>query len=149
ETLEEIIGVEGPMLASRAYALYNRAAGGKKLTSVARAPLSNAAYHLAREGRIELIRSDDAPWQGDDVLRAVDSPPVVVRELGPGELIEVPLVEIAELRRRLRAAGHTGDLKRAVLDAYGLVRMAARAQQYLTAAEELLGEPVGDGIGGR
>jgi hypothetical protein len=149
EALEEIVGVEGPMLASRAYTLYNRAAGGKKLTSVARAPLSNAAYHLAREGRIVLVRRDEVPWQGDDILRAVDSPPVVVRELGPRELIEVPLDEVAELMRRLRAAGHAGDLKRAVLDAYGLVRMTARAQQHLTAAEELLGEPVGDGAGGR
>jgi hypothetical protein len=48
--LLDIVGVEGPMLASRAYALYNRAAGGKKLTTVARAPLSNSVYHLAREG---------------------------------------------------------------------------------------------------
>jgi hypothetical protein len=40
--------------------------------------------------------------------------------------------------RRLQAAGHTDDLKRAVLGAYGLVRMTARAEQYLTTAEELL-----------
>jgi hypothetical protein len=138
DALTEIVTVEGPMLASRAYALYNRAAGGKKLTSVARAPLSNSVYHLAREGRIELVREEEVPWQGDDVVRAPDSPPVVVRELGPRELIEVPLDEVAELMRRLRAGGHTGDLKRAVLDAYGLVRMTARAEQYLSTAEGLL-----------
>jgi hypothetical protein len=126
------------MLASRAYALYNRAAGGKKLTSVARAPLSNSVYHLAREGKIELVRSDEVPWQGDDVVRAPDAPPVVVRELGPRELIEVPLDEVAELMRRLAAAGHGGDLKRAVLDAYGLIRMTSRAEQYLTTAEGLV-----------
>ena len=61
-----------------------------------------------------------------------------MRELGPRELIEVPLDEIAELMRRLQAAGHTGDLKRAVLDTYGLMRMTSRAEQYLTTAEELL-----------
>jgi len=138
QTLEEIVGVEGPLLASRAYALYNRAAGGKKLTSVARAPLSNSIYHLAREGRIELQRADDIPWQNDDVARALDAPEVVVRELGPRELIEVPLDEIAELMRRIQAAGDPPDLKRAVLDTYGLIRMTARAQQYLTQAEELL-----------
>lgn len=138
QTLEEIVGVEGPLLASRAYALYNRAAGGKKLTSVARAPLSNSIYHLAREGRIELQRADDIPWQNDDVVRALDAPEVVVRELGPRELIEVPLDEIAELMRRIRTQADPPDLKRAVLDAYGLVRMTARAQQYLTQAEELL-----------
>src|SRR4051812_3260783 len=37
ETMLEIVAAEGPMRASRAYALYNRAAGGRKLTSVARA----------------------------------------------------------------------------------------------------------------
>jgi hypothetical protein len=137
DALTEIITTEGPMLASRAYALYNRAAGGKKLTSVARAPLSNSVYHLAREGRVELTRADDIPWQADDVVRAPDAPAIVVRELGPRELIEVPLDEIAELMKRLAAAGHT-DLKRAVLDAYGLIRMTARAEQYLTTAEGLL-----------
>ena len=105
---------------------------------MARAPLSNSIYHLAREGRIALVRAEDAPWQGDDVVRALDTPEVVVRELGPRELIEVPLDEIAELMRRLQAGGQGGDLKRAVLSAYGLVRMTARAEQYLGTAEELL-----------
>jgi len=138
EALLEIVGTEGPMLASRAYALYNRAAGGKKLTSVARAPLSNAVYHLAREGKIDLVRADDAPWQGDDVVRLPDTPAVVVRELGPRELIEVPLDEVAELMRRLQVAGRGDDLKRQALTTYGLTRMTARAEQYLTTAEGLL-----------
>ena len=135
ETMLEIVAAEGPVLASRAYALYNKAAGGKKLTSVARAPLSNSIYHLAREGKVELMREDEVPWQGDDVIRLPDTPPVVARELGPRELIEVPLDEIAELMRRL---GDQPDLKRAVLNTYGLVRMTSRAEQYLTTAEGLL-----------
>ena len=135
DALTEIIATEGPMLAGRAYALYNRAAGGKKLTSVARAPLSNSVYHLAREGKVVLQRADEIPWQGEDVVRAPGTPPVVVRQLGPRELIEVPLDEIAELMRRL---GDVEDRKRAVLNAYGLVRMTARAEQYLGQAEELL-----------
>ena len=140
DALTEIVATEGPMLASRAYALYNRAAGGKKLTSVARAPLSNSVYHLAREGRIELTRADDIPWQADDLVRPLDSPEVVVRELGPRELIEVPLDEIAELMGRLRAAHGAVDgaaLKRLVLDVYGLKRLTARADEYLGTALEL------------
>jgi hypothetical protein len=135
EAMLEIVAAEGPVLASRAYAVYNKAAGGKKLTTVARAPLSNSVYHLAREGKVVLLGEDEIPWQGDDVVRLPDTAPVVVRELGPRELIEVPLDEIAELMRRL---GPQADLKRAVLNAYGLVRMTARAEQYLTTAEELL-----------
>ena len=135
EAMLDIVAAEGPVLASRAYAIYNKAAGGKKLTSVARAPLSNSIYHLAREGKVVLVHEDEIPWQGDDLVRLPDTPPVVVRELGPRELVEVPLDEIAELMRRL---GPQDDLKRAVLNTYGLVRMTARAEQYLTTAEGLL-----------
>lgn len=138
EALLEMVEVEGPILTNRLYAIYNKAAGGKKLTSVARAPLSNSVYHLAREGKLALQRADEIPWQNDDQVHIPDTPPVVVRELGPRELIEVPLDEIAELMRRLKNAGHDGDLKRAVLDTYGLIRMTARAEQYLSTAEDLL-----------
>jgi dethiobiotin synthetase len=143
-TLEEIVAAEGPLTATRAYALYNRASGGRKLTSAARAPLSSALYWLAREGKVALVREADVPWQGDDVVRMPDHPEVRVRELGPRELIEVPLDEIAELMRRLRAAHGVADpmdLKRAVLTAYGLVRLTARADEYLGIALDLAGEP--------
>jgi hypothetical protein len=141
EALLEIVAAEGPILADRAYALYNRASGGKKLTTIARAPLSSAAYWLSREGRMIVLSTDEIPWQSEDLLRMPDSPPVVVRELGPRSLDEVPLDEIAELMRRLRASRHLPDdasLKRAVLDAYGLVRLTSRADEYLGLAIGLL-----------
>jgi dethiobiotin synthase len=138
----EIAGAEGPMRASRAYALYNRASGGRKLTSVARAPLSSAVYWLAQEHRLVLTRKDDIPWQDDDLIRLPDAPPVKVRELGPRTLEEVPLDEIAELIARLRAARGIDDpteLKRAVLSTYGLMRLTSRADQYLGLALDLAG----------
>ncbi|MDP9400969.1 MAG: hypothetical protein M3P39_08525 [Actinomycetota bacterium] len=133
----DIVAAEGPVLASRAFALYNRAAGGKKLTSIARAPLGGAAYWLAMEGRIVLVRETDAPWQRDDVLRLPDQPAVRVRELGPRTLEEVPLDEVAELMRRL-GEGTPADLKRGVLRAYGLVRLTARTDEGLELALGLL-----------
>jgi dethiobiotin synthetase len=138
----EIAGAEGPMRASRAYALYNRASGGRKLTSVARAPLSSAVYWLAQEHRLALTRKDDIPWQDDDLIRLPDAPPVKVRELGPRTLEEVPLDEIAELVGRLRAARGIDDpmeLKRAILSTYGLMRLTSRADQYLGLALDLAG----------
>jgi hypothetical protein len=138
----EIVAAEGPMRASRAYAVYNRASGGRKLTSVARAPLSSAVYWLAQEHRLLLTRKDDIPWQDDDLIRLPDTPPVRVRELGPRELIEVPLDEIAELANRLRTArgsDHPTELKRAILDTYGLKRLTARADEYLGLALDLAG----------
>ena len=140
--LLEIVATEGPMLAARAYASYNRAAGGRKLTSIARAPLSSAAYRLRMAGAIELVGAGETPGQDDDVLRLAGSPPVRVRELGPRTLDEVPLDEVAELMRRLRdcgVAGHADELKRAVLDAYGLVRLTAKADEYLGQALALSG----------
>ncbi|HEV2753588.1 MAG TPA: AAA family ATPase [Solirubrobacteraceae bacterium] len=140
DTLEEVVATEGPVLAARAYAVVNRAAGGRKLTSVARAPLSSAMYWLAKERRIALTAKDEIPWQDDDVARALDAPAVRVRELGPRELIEVPLDEVAELMRRRRPA-HGEDpaaLKRAVLGTYGLRRLTARADAYLETALALL-----------
>jgi hypothetical protein len=127
--LLEIVHAEGPILADRAYRLYLRASGGKALTSIARAPLSGAAFRLRQAGAIEF---DD----GAEVLRPAGTGEVRVRELGPRTLDEVPPEEVAELMRRLRAAGAT-DLSRAVLDAYGLVRMTAKAEEYLAYAEEL------------
>jgi len=120
--LLEIVGAEGPMLASRAYALYNRASGGRKLTTVARAPLASALHWLAQERRVVLAE--------DETVRLPDSPAVAVRALGPRTLEEVPLDEIAALMDRLGGR----DPKRAVLDAYGLRRLTTRADAYLEEA---------------
>lgn len=126
EAMLEIVAAEGPLLASRAYALYNRASGGRKLTSIARAPLSSSLHWLAQERKVLL---------GDDgVVRMPDQPAVRVRELGDRTLEEVPLDEIAELMRRL---GPAHDPKRAVLNAYGLIRLTQRADEYLNHAKEL------------
>src|SRR4051794_22253464 len=104
QAMLDIIDAEGPMTATRAYSLYNRASGGRKLTSVAKAPLSSAIYWLAREEKIALTREADIPWQGDDMVRMPDQPAVRVRELGPRTLDEVPLDEIAELARLIRSS---------------------------------------------
>ena len=128
--------------------LYNRAAGGRKLTSVARAPLSSAIYWLARENKLTLTREADIPWQGGDMVRLPDQPAVRVRELGSRTLDEVPLDEIAELVKLLRSEHGTGDpteLKRAVLGAYGLVRLTTRADEYLGLALGLADGTGGDG----
>ncbi len=127
--LLEIVAAEGPILAERAYRLYVKASGGKALTSIARAPLSGATFRLRQAGAIDFE-------EGSEVLRPAGTPEVRVRELGPRALDEVPLREVAELMRRLRAAGAT-ELPRAVLDAYGLVRMTAKAEDFLAQAESL------------
>lgn len=140
--LAEIVAAEGPMTATRAYTLYNRASGGRKLTGAARLPLASAVDWLARERKIVLVPEDEIPWQGDDVVRAPDSPAVRARTLGPRTLDEVPLDEISELVAGLRSSrglGDSNELKRAVLAEYGLIRLTARADEYLGLAVELAG----------
>jgi len=131
--LLEIVAAEGPILAERAYRLYVKASGGKALTSIARAPLSGSTFRLRQAGAIDFE-------EGSEVLRPTGTPEVRVRELGPRALDEVPLREVAELMRRLRAAGAT-ELPRAVLDAYGLVRMTAKAEDFLAQAESVSNMP--------
>jgi hypothetical protein len=127
--LLEIVSAEGPILAERAYRLYVKASGGKALTSIARAPLSGSTFRLRQAGAIDFE-------EGSEVLRPAGTPEIRVRELGPRALDEVPLREVAELMRRLRAAGAT-EMPRAVLDAYGLVRMTAKAEDFLAQAEQV------------
>ncbi len=136
--LLEVVAAEGPVLASRAFGLVNRAAGGMKLTAAARAPLSSSAYRLRHQGRLD-IEDPDETDQGEEVLRLAGSAPVRVRALGPRGLDEVPLAEIADLMRRLRDLGCPDPgLPRAVLDTYGLVRMTGKAESYLARAQALL-----------
>ena len=161
--LLEIIAVEGPVTAERAYRLYIRGAGSSKVTQRARAPMEQALGRLRLRGQVEVDELDNA-GEVQPVLRLSGTPTVVVRELGERSLYEVPLNEIAELmghkRRELLGRAGAGDqpahavagviqqaalrragpdrLKRAVLDGYGLIRMTQAAEQYLDAALALL-----------
>lgn len=132
----EIVEAEGPVLAGRAFGLYTRAAGGRKLTGAAKAPLTGATWRLKIQDRLEIAREGATTIENDDVLRAAGSEPVRVRELGPRALEEVPLDEVAELMEQLATAG-ADDIKRAVLDTYGLIRLTSRADEYLERALEL------------
>jgi hypothetical protein len=143
----EIVELEGPVLAGRAFGLYTRASGGKKLTGAAAAPMRGAAWRLKIQDRLVFAREGATTIELDDVLRPAGSPAVRVRELGPRTLEEVPLDEIAELVRRLRAAGGARDAdeaKRALLSEYGLVRLTSRADEYLGLALGLADETGGD-----
>ena len=163
--LLEIVSAEGPVTADRAYRLYIRGAGSSKVTQRARAPMEQALGRLTLRGQVEADELDNA-GEPQQVLRLTGTAAVVVRELGERSLYEVPLNEIAELmagkRRELLGRSGAGDqpvhavagviqqaalrraspdrVKRAVLDAYGLIRMTQAAEQYLDAALTLLDE---------
>ena len=163
--LLEIVTAEGPVTAERAYRLYIRGAGSSKVTQRARAPMEQALGRLTLRRQVEVDELDNA-GEAQQVLRPAGTPAVEVRELGERTLYEVPLNEIATLmggiRTELTGGAGRGQpahavasviqqaalrraspdrLKRAVLDAYGLIRMTQAAEQYLDAALALLEEP--------
>ena len=166
EHLLEIVTVEGPVTDDRAYRLYIRGAGSSKVTQRAREPMGQALGRLTLRGQVVTDEFDNA-GSPQQVLRLTGTPAVMVRELGERSLYEVPLNEIAELmvHKRRELLGRAGAseqpthavadvirqaalrrasperLMRAVLDAYGLIRMTQAAEQYLAAALTLVDEP--------
>ena len=129
--LQEIVAAEGPIHADRAYRLYTRATGGHRV-----GPDIGRTFHKATRQalRNDLIR------QLDDEIAALDQktlyvpgkPSILVRELGPRQLSDVPRSEVAELIKYLDLEDSADEaVKRAVLNAYGLIRLTAKTTQYL------------------
>ena len=112
--LLEIVTVEGPMTADRAYRLYIRASGSVRVTQAAKEPMRKALGRLMLRGQIKIDRfdgrGDDDGDEHQEVLRLQGAPAVVVRELGERSLYEVPLNEIAVLmaHKRTELLGRSG-----------------------------------------
>jgi very-short-patch-repair endonuclease len=129
--LTEIVAAEGPVHAQRAYRLYTVAAGGSRVGREMRRLFHRATREALSAGDIRQL-DDEITALDEKTLYAPGNPTVLVRELGPRQLSEVPRSEVAKLIRYLRLEGAADDaVKRAVLSAYGLVRLTARTSQYL------------------
>ncbi|HEV8597070.1 MAG TPA: AAA domain-containing protein [Candidatus Dormibacteraeota bacterium] len=131
--LVEIVSAEGPMLAARAYELYVRASGGQRVGKALRQTLNRAAAAAIRAGRIAAV-DGDAPGQINKTLYMPNTPSVIPRQRGDRQLEQIPVTEVAEVLRRLRAAGVAGHhtaLKRAVLQVYERSRLTASAAAFL------------------
>ena len=127
--LVEIVGAEGPIYALRLYQLHAKAAGGSRVGSEMRQQYNRLVRRALQAGSLRLI-DDDLPGMIDKTLYLPGTPPVVVRELGPRKLIEVPRSEVATLAGALGIPDPAAT-KRAVLDAFGLIRMRQRTSDYL------------------
>lgn len=129
--LRNIVEVEGPILAQRAYQLYVQAAGGRRVGSEIKRVLNKVTYEQIRNKQIAWI-DDGAEGVIARTLYLPGSAPVVLRELGARELTEIPKSEVSALIAELGLDGQQGDhVSRAVLDAYGLVRLGSRAAEFL------------------
>ena len=129
--LLEIVAVEGPIHAQRAYRVYTLAAGGLRVGTEMRRAFHAATRQALHTGALHQLE-DKLVSQDEKTLYIPGKPSVLVRELGPRQLSDVPRSEVAKLIKYLYPEGAADDVvKRAVLHAYGLIRLTARTSQYL------------------
>jgi very-short-patch-repair endonuclease len=129
--LQEIVAAEGPIHAQHAYRLYTRAAGGHRVGTEMRRTFHKATRKALRTGDIRQL-DDDTVAIDDKTLYVPGKPTVLLRELGPRQLPDVPRSEVAKLIKYLGLQdAPPEEVKRAVLNAYGLIRLTTRTSHYL------------------
>jgi hypothetical protein len=129
--LLDIVAMEGPMHAHRAYRVYTQAAGGHRVGTEMRRTFHAATRQALRSGVLQQI-DDEILVPDEKTLYIPGKPPILIREIGPRQLSDVPRSEVAELIKNLGLEGSPVDeIKRAVLNAYGLIRLTVRTSQYL------------------
>ncbi len=138
-----VVSVEGPITGKRLYALYVRATGGRRVTRPKRSVLNRATARAVRDG---LLVGDDPlneAGQATKTFRLPNQPEVVVRDLGPRDIHDVPPAEVAKLMVNLDRAGSTDGLFRAVLHWYGLTRLTEQTEARLQQIFDRLVQPPG------
>ena len=98
--LQEIVAAEGPIHAERAYRLYTRAAGGQRVGPDIRRTFHKATRQALRKGLIRQL-DDEIAALDEKTLYVPGKPSILVRELGPRQLSDVPRSEVAKLIKYL------------------------------------------------
>ena len=109
-----------------------KAAGAHRVGRDLRFRLDRALRLALADGGIKRLQDDIEDYAGS-TLYAPGSSPVVMRQLGPRQLNDVPRSEVQKLIHELDAADLDEETRtRTVLDAYGLIRLTERAREYVT-----------------
>ena len=123
--MEQIVAVEGPIMASRVFHIFSKAGGLNRIYDETKRAFLQALKTAIDDGVFlaEQEASDDsATW----ILRLPTQPPARVRTLGSRTLHEVPAAELAEYMLEFRVQNELisrEDLFRKVLHEYGLTRL--------------------------
>ncbi len=132
EGLLRIVQTEGPVRGSRLFLAYVRSSGGGPVDRSTKLLLSQAVSHAVRQG---LLISEN-PDGKQDILgrtyRLANQPEAVVRRLGPRDISEVPVEELAALLVLVQRDGLTTDewFLRAV-QALGQHQVTPRMEEHL------------------
>ena len=129
--LLDIVAVEGPIHARRAYRIYVQASGGMRVGTEMRRIFQAATQQALLSGALHQL-DDGLNLQDEKTLHIPGRPAVLVREIGPRQLWDVPRSEVAGMVANLGMTGaDPAMIKRAVLNKYGLIRLTVRTSQYL------------------
>jgi ADP-ribosylglycohydrolase/very-short-patch-repair endonuclease len=127
EGLCRIVEVEGPMVAKRAYDIYLRSCGIKRMGHDLKSTMTKALTNAIRQKRV--VSEDESGTQEFlfSVIRMKGCPPIKVRSRGPRDFEEIPPSELFVVARRLEGqhkfkAGSDEHL-RAILECFDLKRL--------------------------
>jgi very-short-patch-repair endonuclease len=145
--LVEIVSVEGPMVAYRAYQLFARSAGLQRVGKQIALALRKALRKAIRDGLLEEQSETESRNPEELIVRESGSPAVIVRLRGGRDFGEIPPSEIGQVmtRLRVRSPGIVGpELHRAVLEFYEIKRMTGNIEARLRWIEQRQGEVAGE-----
>lgn len=129
DSLCRIIAIEGPMLAKRAYDLYLRGCGIRRLGGELRTALNRALAKAVRDGR--LISENEPGMTGliHSTVRSQNTAPVKLRLKGPRTFEEIPPGELRAAAMRVfqedRMTWGGEEHLRAILELFELRRLTA------------------------
>lgn len=142
--MRSIIEAEGPLTAERAYKLYVRGTGYKRVTRAVQDKLDTVIDRLLKQKEIEIdLLDNQIEEEAQRVVRMKGVRPVALRHIGTREMYEVPLNEVAYLikhRMDQRPTSSHDDLMRYVLNIYGWKRLTEKVRSYLTSAISIMYE---------
>lgn len=132
--LLEILNAEGPMTGTVLMARYNNAGGGRRLAKAMKSKLRKSLDGLVQDNSVICQTADTGmDWQ-DRTFRLPDQKNVLLRELGPRDLYQIPFEELQQVVEQV-FKNYPGvpdrTLMRIVLDTLGLSNLTEKAESKL------------------
>ncbi|MEO6486776.1 MAG: AAA domain-containing protein [Thermoanaerobaculia bacterium] len=130
EGIVRIVEVEGPVVAKRAYDIYLRSCGIKRMGHELKSTMNKALSHAIRQGRV--VCEDEAGKSGIlfSVVRVKGSSPIRLRSRGPRSFEELPPSELQVVARYLLErndfSSGSDEHLRAVLECFDLTRLTTQ-----------------------
>jgi very-short-patch-repair endonuclease len=132
----QIIEVEGPMVAKRAYDLYLRGCGIQRMGHELKREMNKALAHAMRQGRVVNEIETEVRGYLYSVVRMKGTPPIKIRKRGPRSFDEIPPSEIQAVARLLipkNSDQYGGPYHlRTILEHFDLKRLTTQVNQELS-----------------